>query len=52
MCAWGQRGRAVIKLSGCIKVSRQSYPHPDLLPFIEKLVGEFGPDHCVRVRLR
>jgi predicted TIM-barrel fold metal-dependent hydrolase len=44
---WGSRGRAVIKLSGCIKVSKQPYPHLDLVPFLERLIGEFGPDHCV-----
>jgi predicted TIM-barrel fold metal-dependent hydrolase len=44
---WGREGRAVVKLSGCIKVSRAPYPHADLSPFIAALVSEFGPDHCV-----
>ena len=44
---WGRTGRAVVKLSGCVKVSRQPYPHADLLPFIRALVAEFGPDRCV-----
>ena len=44
---WGRSGRAVVKLSGCAKVSREPYPHRDLLPFIRALVAEFGPDHCV-----
>jgi predicted TIM-barrel fold metal-dependent hydrolase len=44
---WGRAGRAVVKLSGCIKVSHALYPHVDLLPFINALVAEFGPDHCV-----
>ena len=44
---WGRRGRAVVKLSGCVKVSREPYPHRDLLPYIRALVGEFGPDRCV-----
>jgi predicted TIM-barrel fold metal-dependent hydrolase len=44
---WGRAGRAVVKLSGCIKVSHARYPHVDLLPFINALVAEFGPDHCV-----
>jgi predicted TIM-barrel fold metal-dependent hydrolase len=44
---WGRRGKAVVKLSGCIKVSKGPYPHPDLLPFIGRLLEEFGPDHCV-----
>jgi predicted TIM-barrel fold metal-dependent hydrolase len=44
---WGRCGRAVVKLSGCVKVSRAPYPHRDLLPYVEALVGEFGPDRCV-----
>ena len=36
---WGRTGRAVVKLSGCVKVSREPYPHADLLPFIEALVS-------------
>jgi predicted TIM-barrel fold metal-dependent hydrolase len=44
---WGGGGRAVVKLSGCVKVSREPYPHADLTPFIRALVAEFGPDHCV-----
>jgi len=44
---WGRSGRAVVKLSGCMKVSREPYPHADLLPFIRALVADFGPAHCV-----
>ena len=44
---WGGGGRAVVKLSGCVKVSREPYPHADLTPFIRALAAEFGPDHCV-----
>ena len=44
---WGRTGRAVVKLSGSVKVSRRPYPHVDLSPFIQALVAEFGPDHCV-----
>ena len=44
---WGGTGRAVVKLSGCVKVSREPYPHADLNPFIKALLAEFGPDHCV-----
>lgn len=44
---WGRAGRAVVKLSGCIKVSHELYPHADLQPFIKALVAEFGPGHCV-----
>ncbi len=44
---WGAAGRAVVKLSGCVKVSRAPFPHRDLSPFVTALVGEFGPDRCV-----
>jgi predicted TIM-barrel fold metal-dependent hydrolase len=44
---WGRSGRAVVKLSGCTKVSHAPYPHPDLLPHVRALLGEFGPDRCV-----
>jgi len=44
---WGSSGRAVVKLSGCVKVSREPYPNADLLPFLGALVAEFGPEHCV-----
>jgi predicted TIM-barrel fold metal-dependent hydrolase len=43
----GRAGRAVVKLSGCVKVSREPYPHADLSPYIQALLSEFGPDHCV-----
>jgi predicted TIM-barrel fold metal-dependent hydrolase len=44
---WGGSGRAVVKLSGCVKVSLQPFPHADLLPFVGALVAEYGADHCV-----
>jgi len=44
---WGRTGWAVVKLSGCVKVSREPCPHADLFPFIRALVSEFGPDQCV-----
>ena len=44
---WGARGRAVVKLSGCVKVSRAPYPHADLAPYLARLLAEFGPDQCV-----
>lgn len=44
---WGRSGRAVVKLSGCVKVARAPYPHRDLLPYVRALVDAFGPDHCV-----
>jgi predicted TIM-barrel fold metal-dependent hydrolase len=43
----GRAGRAVVKLSGCVKVSREPYPHADLSPYIQALLSEFGPDRCV-----
>ena len=43
----GRAGRAVVKLSGCVKASREPYPHADLLPSVRALLSEFGPDHCV-----
>ena len=36
---WGRSGRAVVKLSGCVKVSREPYPHRDLRPFVDALLG-------------
>lgn len=44
---WGRAGRAVVKLSGCVKVSREAYPHTDLQPYVSALVAEFGRDRCV-----
>jgi predicted TIM-barrel fold metal-dependent hydrolase len=44
---WGRSGRAVVKLSGCVKVSRAPYPHHDLPPYLRALVDAFGPDGCV-----
>ena len=44
---WGRRGSALVKLSGCVKVSRAPYPHADLSPYIDRLVEAFGHDHCV-----
>jgi predicted TIM-barrel fold metal-dependent hydrolase len=44
---WGRSGRAVVKLSGHVKVSREPYPHPDLDPFVVALLDAFGPERCV-----
>ena len=44
---WGAEGRAVVKLSGCVKVSGAPYPHADLAPYLRALLAEFGPDRCV-----
>jgi predicted TIM-barrel fold metal-dependent hydrolase len=44
---WGAEGRAVVKLSGCVKVSRAPYPHADLAPYLRALLAEFGPNRCV-----
>ncbi len=40
---WGRSGRAVVKLSGCVKVSREPYPHRDLRPFVDALLVRSGP---------
>jgi predicted TIM-barrel fold metal-dependent hydrolase len=44
---WGRSGRALLKISGCVKVSREPYPHRDLLPYLRAALDVFGPDRCV-----
>ena len=39
----GATGRAVVKLSGCSKVSAQSWPYADVQPFVDALVDAFTP---------
>jgi predicted TIM-barrel fold metal-dependent hydrolase len=39
--------RAVVKLSGFSKFSRQDYPFTDALPYVHALVAAFGADHCI-----
>jgi predicted TIM-barrel fold metal-dependent hydrolase len=43
----GREGRAVVKLSGLVKFSRQPPPHEDVWPFVRALVDAFGPERCV-----
>ncbi|MBT9552666.1 MAG: amidohydrolase family protein [Hydrogenophaga sp.] len=40
-------GRACVKLSGCVKVSQQAYPHADLRPHVQALVDAFTPQSLV-----
>jgi predicted TIM-barrel fold metal-dependent hydrolase len=39
--------RAVVKLSGFSKFSRQDYPFTDTLPHIQALIAAYGTDHCI-----
>ena len=39
--------RAVVKLSGLVKFSRQPAPHEDAWPFVEALVGAFTLERCL-----
>ena len=43
----GRQGRAVVKLSGAFRLSRQAWPHADLDPFVAELLDAFGPARCV-----
>jgi predicted TIM-barrel fold metal-dependent hydrolase len=43
----GKEGRAVVKLSGFYRVSRQQSGFTDLDPFVEKLIAAFGVDRCI-----
>lgn len=40
-------GRACVKLSGCVKVSQQAYPHADLSPYVQALVEAYTPQALV-----
>jgi len=40
-------GRTAIKLSGAFRVSRASYPHEDLDPFVRALLAAYTPENCV-----
>jgi predicted TIM-barrel fold metal-dependent hydrolase len=40
-------GRAVVKLSGFAKFSRQDAPFTDTLPYVHALLQAFGPAHCL-----
>lgn len=47
LLALGRAGRAVIKLSGLQKLSRQSFPYEDAWPYWAALVEAFGIANCV-----
>lgn len=42
-----QTGRVFVKLSGAFRLSRQSYPHPDLDPFARAVLESYGPERCI-----
>jgi len=43
----GRTGRAVVKLSGYEKFSRESYPYNDVRPYVEALIDAYGVDNCI-----
>jgi predicted TIM-barrel fold metal-dependent hydrolase len=43
----GKEGRAIVKLSGIYRISRQKSEFTDLDPFVERLIAAFGMDRCV-----
>ena len=47
---WGRSGRAVVKLSGCVKVSRAPYPHRDRCPTSGLWSTSSGPTGVCGVR--
>ncbi len=40
-------GRAFVKLSGVVKVSRTPWPHADAQPYVDALVDTFTVDRCM-----
>jgi len=47
MLALGREGRAVVKISGYAKFSKAGFPYPDVRPFLDELVQNFGTQQCV-----
>jgi len=47
LCALGKNERAIIKLSGLAKFSRQSFPYEDTWPYAHALAESFGPERCL-----
>lgn len=47
LLALGRQGSACVKLSGCMKFSRQAYPYEDTWPYLRALVDAFTLDACV-----
>jgi predicted TIM-barrel fold metal-dependent hydrolase len=45
--ALGRRGRAVVKLSGYAKYSREPHPHADAWPYVRALVEAFTLERCL-----
>jgi predicted TIM-barrel fold metal-dependent hydrolase len=43
----GKDGRAVVKLSGIYRISRQGSEFTDVDPFVEQLIAAFGVERCV-----
>jgi predicted TIM-barrel fold metal-dependent hydrolase len=43
----GKEGRAIVKLSGFYRISRQKSGYTDVDPFVERLIAAFGVDRCV-----
>lgn len=43
----GRRRRAAVKLSGYQKFSNEEFPYADAHPYVEALIGAFGPDACM-----
>jgi predicted TIM-barrel fold metal-dependent hydrolase len=39
--------RAVVKLSGIVKFTREPFPHPDARPYIDALLDAYTPEGCV-----
>jgi predicted TIM-barrel fold metal-dependent hydrolase len=47
LLALGRDGRAVVKISGYAKFSREGYPFSDTRPYTDLLVKNFGVQNCV-----
>ena len=40
-------GRTIVKISGMQKISAESYPYADVMPYAKALISSFGPDACI-----
>jgi len=47
LLALGREGRAVVKISGYAKFSQAGFPFPDVRPYVDALVQNFGLAQCV-----
>jgi predicted TIM-barrel fold metal-dependent hydrolase len=47
LLALASSARAVVKLSGFSKFSRQNFPFTDTLLYVHALIAAFGADHCI-----